>query len=395
MKVLHVNCRLSGGGVEQYLSQLFDELEERGHENLFLLGDVSDSESAFPANVKPFFIEQVTQLACKDANKKLRLVRDIISKEKPDLIFIHQVLNSSLIELLTKERPTVRFVHDFKLVCPDGKKILNSDNNVCPFPLGYHCQIHAYQYKCMPRNPLIGLPLIHNAKRIAQIHREHSHMVVASKFMKYVLLYNGFAEKRIQVIPHFTSLPETKIENPSTAGPIILALGRIVKNKGFHILLRAFANINNMAHIVIAGDGPAINELKSISEDLGISSKVTFAGHVPHDKLDGLYQKCSLVVVPSVWPEPFGLVGIEAMSYRKPVVAFDVGGISEWLKHGETGFLVRPGDEEALAEKIKLLLNNPDMSEQFGKKGRETVKKRFLTEQHLNSLLTLFKTLAN
>jgi glycosyltransferase involved in cell wall biosynthesis len=85
------------------------------------------------------------------------------------------------------------------------------------------------------------------------------------------------------------------------------------------------------------------------------------------------------------------MVGIEAMSYGKPVLAFDVGGISEWLKHGETGFLVNPGDEESLAEKMNLLLGDRPLAARMGLKARAAVERRFMPETHVTSLLGVFE----
>jgi glycosyltransferase involved in cell wall biosynthesis len=319
------------------------------------------------------------------------MVLDILIQEDPDIVYIHQVLNLSLIELLARSRPTVRFVHDLKLVCPDGKKTLQSKKISCPFPLGYRCQIRAYHYNCMPRNPLIGLPLIYDSKGIAKMHRFLSHMVVPSRFMKSALLYNGFSDDKIDIIPYFTYLPKQKKDQPSAGEPIILFLGRIVRAKGVHCLLHAFAMLKRPSKIVIAGDGPDLNEMKALATKLGISSRVSFPGWILHYDLDSFYRQCSLVVVPSIYPESFGIVGIEAMAYQKPVVAFDTGGISEWLGDGETGFLVKPGDERALSEKIDLILSEPALAHEMGKRGRDNVNARFVAKAHLGRLLPLFQ----
>ena len=103
--------------------------------------------------------------------------------------------------------------------------------------------------------------------------------------------------------------------------------------------------------------------------------------------MPNFYQKSTVVVVPSVTPESFGMVGIEAMSYGKPVLAFDVGGISEWLKHEETGFLLKPRDEQDLAEKLNLLLGDRTLAVSMGTKGRERVETYFTPENHVTSLL--------
>jgi glycosyltransferase involved in cell wall biosynthesis len=84
-------------------------------------------------------------------------------------------------------------------------------------------------------------------------------------------------------------------------------------------------------------------------------------------------------------------VGIEAMAYQKPVVAFDVGGISEWLKDRKTGYLVQSGDIRDLAEKIDLILRNPTLAEAMGHQARIVAENIFAEHYHYESLLTLFQ----
>jgi len=85
------------------------------------------------------------------------------------------------------------------------------------------------------------------------------------------------------------------------------------------------------------------------------------------------------------------MVGPEAMSFGKPVVAFDVGGISEWLTHQETGFLIKPFSTSLLAESINFLLHNPGAALRMGKKARDWVEKRSMRHRHLEKLEHLFR----
>ena len=242
----------------------------------------------------------------------------------------------------------------------------------------------------MPRNPLVGMPLIRNSKRLGDLHHRRSPIIVASAFMKDVLLYNGFAADRISVLPYFTYLPEPEASGHGSKEPLVLALGRIVPEKGMHYLIKAFSRLRPPSKLTIVGDGPALPSLKNLAENLGISSRLLYSGWLSHDKLDALYRRSSMVVVPSVWPEPFGIVGIEAMAYGKPVIAFDVGGISEWLEDGKTGFIIKLRDEAALAEKLNLLLQNPNLALRMGTQARESVEKRFVPDIHVERLLSIF-----
>jgi glycosyltransferase involved in cell wall biosynthesis len=390
MKILHVNMASAGGGVEQYLSQLSRELVSRGHSNVFLYGENHRPSLALP-EVTCYFIENITHTKCEGMAVKLARVQSIIDSEQPELVFIHQVLNPYLIELLTKQKPSLRFVHGFKMICPDGRKSLKTLGRVCPFPLSFLCQVRAYRYRCMPRNLFLGIHLIRISKRIKQLHQKRSRMIVASRFMKTILCDNGFKDNRIEMLPLFTHVQPIDTSDACPQEPVVMALGRIVPEKGFHQLIRAFSKIRQNASLVIAGEGPFLNDLKKLVEDLGESHRISFPGWLVPERLPDFYQKCSMVVVPSLAPESFGMVGLEAMAYQKPVIASNIGGIPDWCKDGETGFLVNPGDETALAEKMNLLIENPALAYRMGKKGRETVEMRFTPEIHVNRLLSIFE----
>src|SRR4030095_12504297 len=91
---------------------------------------------------------------------------------------------------------------------------------------------------------------------------------------------------------------------------------------------------------LILGDGNHRSYCESLTKQLGLSDRVKFKGFVPQDELKSYYRECTVVALSSVWPEPIATVGLEVMRHGLPVVAFDVGGVSEWLVDGCNGFLV-------------------------------------------------------
>lgn len=388
VKLLHVNLYCSPeGGLEQYMLGLCRVLEEEGHENIIVYG--SKGTKAIDADLKTFFLPEITSYGCPDFDQKIAQLDKLITNEEPDFIIIHQVLNQKLVEFLAKAKPHLRFVHGLKLTCPTGRRLLKQTNKVCEYPLNYFCQWRAYKYRCMPRNPRLGLGLIKQYRQIAAIHKKYSPLVVTSKFMKRLLIQNGFKPEKITVIPYFTSLPELPEKDKIT--PQILCVARLGPEKGVDYLLRAFSRISTPAELVIVGDGPALAELKEEAKALGISSRTTFVGWLDNEDISRFYHQCRLVVFTSILPEPFGIVGIEAMAHAKPVVAFDVGGVSEWLADNKTGYLVKRGDESGLADKIEHLLAQPEQAVKMGREGRREAQKRFTKQVHLGKLLDLIE----
>jgi glycosyltransferase involved in cell wall biosynthesis len=138
----------------------------------------------------------------------------------------------------------------------------------------------------------------------------------------------------------------------------------------------------------MVGKGKQEDEFRSLATSLSIDAQVHFAGWVDHDELESYYQDSQIVTVPSRWPEPFGMVGIEGMIRARPVVGFAVGGINDWLVDGKTGLLAEPGDIEDFARCLDRLLSDYELSQQFGQQAACHVKKNY---KHRNFVGTMAK----
>jgi glycosyltransferase involved in cell wall biosynthesis len=118
--------------------------------------------------------------------------------------------------------------------------------------------------------------------------------------------------------------------------------------------------------LIMAGDGPRKESWRELASSLRVPTE--FTGWVDIDDRPRVYGRATLMAVPSLWPEPFGLVGLEAGHLGLPSVAFDVGGIREWLRHGSNGLLVAPADgDQGLGRAIAAVLNSPAERERMGR----------------------------
>lgn len=171
-------------------------------------------------------------------------------------------------------------------------------------------------------------------------------------------------------------------------------IGRLVEGKGLEDLLHAVANLNFQFpiinfHLLIYGTGPLEHRLRKIAEDLKISNKIEWLGFVPYSKVPEALANIDIFVYPS-WHEGFGRSIMEALAMEKAVVATRVGGIPDLIKDGENGFLVEPHNPEALALKIKELMENKDLRERFGKAGRKFVSENFEWNDGIKKFAQLF-----
>jgi glycogen(starch) synthase len=164
------------------------------------------------------------------------------------------------------------------------------------------------------------------------------------------------------------------------AEPVVLGFGRLVADKGFDLAVRAFATVRARfprARLVLAGEGEARSGLERLATACGIGGAVDFAGPQSPEQIPGLINRASVVVVPSRWDEPFGLVALEAALMARPVVAARAGGLVEVVEDGVTGLLVEKECPEALADAVAGLLADPVAADRMGATARARAVERF------------------
>ncbi|MGB2697682.1 MAG: glycosyltransferase [Candidatus Zixiibacteriota bacterium] len=158
--------------------------------------------------------------------------------------------------------------------------------------------------------------------------------------------------------------------------------------KGFALVEKKFKNVR----LLIAGDGPLRNKLKKLSFQLGCEKKIKFLGNIHHAQVPNLLKEMDIFVMPSV-RESFGVAALEASASQLPVIASNVGGIPEIIINGKTGLLVPPRNPSAIAESIIHLIENPDLSLELGKSGREFVMKNYDWKENAKRMENLYEDL--
>ena len=182
-------------------------------------------------------------------------------------------------------------------------------------------------------------------------------------------------------------LPENDDED------VILFVGRLNYYKGVDYLIRAMEDVD--ARLLIAGEGPLLEQLDRQTVTSGVTDKVQFLGRVTDRRLKQLYSGCDMLVLPSVREsEAFGIVQMEAMAYGKPVVNTDLPTGVPWVsKDRETGLTVPPADSEALAAAINKLLTDDDSRREYGENAYERVKKKFSRNVMLDTMESVYRDL--
>lgn len=180
-------------------------------------------------------------------------------------------------------------------------------------------------------------------------------------------------------------------------GPVLLFVGRLVSEKGVQVLLEAAPAILERhpgATIVIAGAGYYEAELRKLAESKGLSDSVKFFGLANDADLSELYTIADVLVVPSLY-EPFGIVALEGMAARVPVVTSDAGGLKDIIEHTVDGITTFAGDPESLAWGILQVLDNPELAGQIKEAARNKVLQQFTWSKITERTLEFYKAALN
>jgi glycosyltransferase involved in cell wall biosynthesis len=172
--------------------------------------------------------------------------------------------------------------------------------------------------------------------------------------------------------------------------PTILFVGCFRYYKGLHILLSAMRTTD--ANLLLVGKGPEESRLRDLVDRYSLNEKVFFLGELPDRVANAYYKACDIFVLPSqLRSEAFGIVQLEAMACKKPVVSTELGtGTSFVNRHHKTGLVVRPNDAKALSDAFNHLLRNPALRREYGENGYRRVVRRFNVDSMVDSTVRLY-----
>ncbi len=389
MKILHVSEYYGAGwGAEDYIENACGALEAHGHQNVVVYGTAT---SAQLSEARPrFWVPGIAAFDIRRSREPIKAVLKLVDEEQPDLIQFHQMDHPEVAAALALVKPCVRFVHNHALTCPGGERYWRTSDAICTLHTGACCIRNAFLEGCMSRRPArLTFQFARTYQGMKTARRHLRKLIVASKFMRSTLLDAGFDPSLVAVVPLLTRIPPEVPSHPAEGS--LLYVGRLTAEKGLGQLLDAVGRVRNPWRLIVCGEGALRPWLERSVAKRGWADRVKFTGWVTKEDLGRFYEMASVVVIPSVWPEPFGLVGLEAMAQGRPVVAFAVGGIPEWLEHGETGFLVPPGDIAGFADQIERLLRDPALARRLGLEGRRRVEAQYSPEVHTKRLVQVYE----
>jgi len=389
------------GGAESYIKGVVTALEAAGVE-LSLLSEVDSDPDRESIDLSP----GAPTWSVSDIGERAALAA--MRAWSPDVVYVHLIESPALEARLLDLAPAVLFAHSYHGMCISGEKTFKfPDVRPCGLPFGWKCLLHFYPHRCGGLSPITMWQDYLKQRERHSMLPKYSAIATASEYLRQELIANGAKPDRVHKIPMMLSATFAEPGNQTVASSAagtkrILFVGRMGLLKGAGILLDALpavaAALNSQINLTFIGDGPGRtsweeNARRVQARDGRIS--IQMAGWKTPQEIRAMLAEADLLVVPSLWPEPFGLVGPEAGRLGIPAAAFDVGGISEWLVDGVNG-VVAPGNPptaQGLADAIVRCLRDPAVHKRL-RAGALELSQRFDTRLHVESLITIFRQVA-
>lgn len=385
MKVLFANnfCGYYGGA-EQVVAQSANGLRSRGHQCWLAYSHRDRDAESFATNFEE--VVKCSSLTQADRNPEGESFESIVDRVRPDAVFFHKVSALPTMTGALEAVRTVRMVHDTDLFCPTGLGYYRHGKKVCTHAVGAACY---FDLAFLGPGDTLPIKAVSIPNKIREMRRNHTvDLILAnSNYVRDRLVANGFPAERLHVCHPVINVPGIT-PSPVPESSRILYVGALLRGKGLDLFLRALKKVTCPFSATIVGSGKSERKLKSLCSALGLDSSVTFEGWTSHDKLALYYDEATVVALPFRGPETFSLVGIEAMHAGRPVVAFDVGGVSDWLEHERTGLLVPEQDVSAFARDLERVLTDREFAMRMGAESARRVREKFSFAKYLDQIET-------
>jgi len=410
LKIILSNYRyFDAGGPERYLFSVKKAFKNKG---IKIYPFSVKSKRNHPTQWDKFFLSPVSSNDAvffheykKDIKTRIKVLeRAFYSPEgfykawryagrtEADIVYSLQFLNKMSPSVLDGFKsaglPVIVRLSDFGLICPQPTLFCNG--KICESWIG-SSSLSCAKKKCFQNSYLATMVkslALTFQKQIGSFSRIDA-FICPSKFTRQKYIEAGFPGKKIHYIPTFIQA-EDIAPNFSHDG-YILYFGRVVEEKGVHVLLKAWELIKGKRPKLIVVGNLENNKYHLLLKKR-YSHAVRFIDFLPKKELYQFIENSMFVIVPSIWYDNLPNALLESYAHGKAVIASRHGCFPEFVKEKETGLLFSPGNAEALADKLNWAINNQGQMADMGKNARKYVEKHFPENLHVNRLIALFRS---
>ncbi|NQV90373.1 glycosyltransferase family 4 protein [Candidatus Uhrbacteria bacterium] len=399
MKIIQVNKFYAlKGGAERYMLELSAWLETQGNTVIpFAMKQLDNQETPYSNLFVSFVQTEKVKLNWQglrtvgrmfyslEARRKLAT---LITQESPALVHLHNIytqISPSILDTCKDEHvPVVMTVHDHHLISPQYNiwaSGCGEDYRHVGIIRGAFSRFHKHSFIAS-----FVQVVVHKFHRWLKIYERNVDLFICpSHYMKRQLLSGGFPAEKIRV-NHYGIDPHV-VESRYDHDGYFLFVGRLSEEKGIETIVRAARLIPDL-EFKIVGRGPEMERLHHLADGL---KNIEFVGFRMGEELAQMYQGARAVLLPSRVHENFPLTVLEAMTAGKPVIASDVGGVSEIIEDRVNGLLVGPTDLPGWVEAITRLAYDEDLRVVLAHAARSTIEKQFNIDDHYRRLMAIYE----
>jgi glycosyltransferase involved in cell wall biosynthesis len=367
------------GGEPAVVDATMRLLTQNGHESRLMMKSSRDLENSLIKRANAFWSGVYNIGAYYEMSRLLK-------KDRPGVVHVHSVYPmfspSVLVACRRAGVPVVMTVHTHNLTCPTWFHLYKG--RICEDCVGGH------EYRCVLKNcrnnilESCAYALRSSVARACRWFPDNVNvLIMLTPFGKGRLLQVGFREDQIAVVPNPTSITGTNVQ--TSLGAYVGFAGRISPEKGVDIFLAAAARMPDIP-FKVAGDGPVLSEMRTRAP-----GNVEFLGRLAGDDLLNFYRKSRILVAPSLWFEPFGMVVVDAMALGVPVIASKIGGLPYLVQDGVNGLMFEPGNPKDLVLKVRRLWDDPLLCNQMGEAGQQKVAQQYSQKAYYDNLMTVYQ----
>ena len=322
------------------------------------------------------------------------IVSSLRNVDQSQYLLLH-VHEGEMLHRLNNQCPAIYTLHNHHPYCPSGSKYFPQQGKVCDRQMSVlGCTWGHLVDHCGSRRPQKILYNFDRANSALEAIKKLGITVIAnSDYVRSQLIRNGIASEQVVTLRCGVRSPQSEHQPLSRdihQNQRLLFVGRVVPEKGLDWLVRTMQQVNPSIHLDVAGTGWDLERVQNLADDLQLQSRITWHGWCDGNKLEDLYRQSFAVVFPSVWPEPAGLVTMEAYARFRPIITTAVGGIPEHIRDRQTGILVTPNRSDELAAAINQLAGDFDQAQAIGIAGNALFHQEFTMSVHAARLQKIY-----
>lgn len=412
MKVLLVNNFFGPlGGSENSTKKTGQVLADNGHEVFFFATDRKPYfdedykyQKFFPSYIKfsdlkwrdlPKFLLNPSYFYNFEAERKL----DLYLKEiKPDIVHLNCItyyLSPSVIASCQKNNiPVVLTIRDPFLFCPNVGLMINSETfceqELCVSGNPIHCVLNRCNDKSIFKSVVSSIEF--SLRKIHGLYNKIPVFICTSEAILNLALKSGIPNEKLILINNFLDDSILQIRPEFTNKGYFLFAGRLEKEKGINILLKAMSKLPDV-QLRIVGTGSDEENLKKMTRDMNLTN-VTFAGYKIGEDLAQEYRGCIATIIPSNYFEAFGMTILESFAYGKPVIGSNIGGIPELIDDNINGFTFELENVNQLTLAMNKMNSDKLMARKMGRNGRVKAETQYHSKVYYSKLISLYKSVA-